>query len=360
MMAARPRYSEFVDMIDVDSFEEAIGFAPERHDKGNDIGYCPDPWGLHKNGDTTGKFAIHRDKRVYNCFVCGGGSLLSLAMAVNDMAVEEAVKWIYQFTHGEQKDDEQFSNYLLEMLKDTEKRVATLPYFNEHSLDRFEEGPRDWFYERGIDDEVIDNHRLIFVEKLYKGAPRRNNGDKIDSDYVGPAAIFPHRWNGQLVGWQNRWIDFGTTPKWLGKWTNTSEFPKHETIFNYDAALTRVSKMREPIVVQESVATTCFLETCGVLSVSTFGAEVSDAQLRLLRRFQLGVVLCPDNDPHGAGENAVRAVARYLERFIPVYYVPPVTLKPGADLGDYASTDNPYDNVMEHLELASETFSSGL
>jgi DNA primase len=357
---AKLRYSEFVDDIDVDAFEAAIGFDAQSNDKGNDIGFCPDFWGLHKNGDTTGKFAIHRDKRVYNCWVCGGGSLLDLAMHANDMDVDDATYWLYQFAHGEQKTDSEFTEYLLEMLKDVEKRVATMPYFNERVLDRFN-GPRDWFYDRGISDEVIEAHKLGTSLLYQKTAPRKNVGSekvKIDEDYIGPVAIFPHYWQGKLVGWQHRWIDFPDTPKWLGKWVNTTDFPKSETLYNFDNA----QKAKEPIVVTESVASVLFLETCQIPAVSTFGSDVSEAQLRLLRRFQAGVLLCPDNDKPesdkmGAGEKWAGTITRYLERHIPVKQLPPVPLGQGADLGDFAYTDHPYDDLMAHLDLAYDSLS---
>ena len=73
-----PKFSAFVDDIDIDAFEEQIGFDVLRTHRDEDIGQCPDYWGLHAHGDTTGKFAINREKKVYHCFVCGGGSLLSL------------------------------------------------------------------------------------------------------------------------------------------------------------------------------------------------------------------------------------------------------------------------------------------
>ena len=79
-MPNRVKYSQFVDRLDVNALCEAIGFEPEYEDaRGNLVGYCIWPEN-HSHGDTTGKFAIHPEKKVYNCYVCGGGSLLSLIM----------------------------------------------------------------------------------------------------------------------------------------------------------------------------------------------------------------------------------------------------------------------------------------
>lgn len=341
------RYSEIVDQIDVDAFEAAIGFEPIEYRNDNDIGHCPDPWGLHQHGDTTGKFAIHREKKVYNCWVCGGGSLLSLAMEIFNLDVDGATEWMRGYTEEhDHRTDGEFVDYYLGLLEDTERRVATLPYFNEHVLDRFD-GPLDWFHTRGISDAVIERYHLRYGEVVMKPAPVKQSGDglvKIDEDYYGAAAIFPHYWKDRLVGWQHRWMDWDeehtNTPKWLAKYTNTTDFPKNDTIFNYEHVLKRAGPA--PVVVIESVPTSLFLESWDIPSVATFGSSVSDTQLRLLRRFQQGVILSHDNDQAqkgGAGKKWLNTLTKYLEPYIPVQHLPPVSDKPGADLGDLAKAD---------------------
>ena len=107
------RYSDFENRIDIDAFEEAIGFEPIETRSGNDVGHCPDWQGLHSHGDTTGKFAIHRDKKVYNCWVCGGGSILSLAMEINDMDMQEATDWLFKFTETADQTSDDFSAVIM-------------------------------------------------------------------------------------------------------------------------------------------------------------------------------------------------------------------------------------------------------
>src|SRR5438309_1725199 len=107
-MAKPLRYSEFVDDIDIDLFEEAIGFEVLDTRRDNDIGRCPDIWGSGKNGDRTGKFGIHREKKVYNCWVCGGGSLLSLVMDLKDYDIEQATDWLYALTKPKKLSDNDF------------------------------------------------------------------------------------------------------------------------------------------------------------------------------------------------------------------------------------------------------------
>lgn len=351
-------YSEFSERIDMDAFEAAIDFDVLERKGDNDIGHCPDIWGLHKNGDSTGKFAIHREKRVYNCWVCDGGSILSLVMEKFQWDVDEATEWLRQFAQGDMRTDGEFMDYYFELLEDSDRRVATMPYFNERVLERFD-GPVDWFHTRGLDDSVIASYNLRFGESVMKPAPMKETADgpaKIDDDYYGPAAIFPHYWQHRLVGWQHRWMEWDPlrhkTPRWLAKYTNTTDFPKSDTLFNLDVA----AEGSDPVVVVESVPTVLLLARYDIPAVSYFGGGIKDPQLRLLRKLQQGVILAPDNDP--VGKKFVDTATQYLERYIEVKCLPPVKGKAGLDLGDFVNKkyrkDNQgvYEAIRDHLDLA--------
>lgn len=330
-------YQDFADRIDVDAVEEAIGFEPIEQRDGNDVGYCPLPWGLHKNGDTTGKFGIHRNKRVFNCWVCGGGSLLSLAMAVRDLQEQDATDWLYQFTTPADQTDEDFQDEIEALLAQHQRQQAVLPYFNENVLTAWETD-HPWFAERGISPGIRKEFRLGYNPNAVK---RSRKGD-----YEGPAIVLPHFWGGRLVGWQHRWLD--DTPKHIPKYVNTSDFPRKETIFNYE----RVYLSPSPIVVVESVSTALFLTSLGLACVATFGASVSDEQRQLLRRCQQGIILAHDNDPPGHKwvESNDEPLLDYLERYIKVKVCEPVGEYPdGDDLGDLVSDP---DQVWERIASA--------
>lgn len=352
-MARGLKYSDFASKIDMERFYEAIDYEPVSSTRsGDDLGFCPDPWGLHKHGDQTGKFAINPEKRLANCWVCGGFSLLSLVMAIRSCDDDEATDWLYQFAVETEQSDESFLVELDEILRVVEREKLILPQFNEHVLDkwgRITDWPDDildWVDGRGIDLITAKRFRLGYGV-ITKRAPKRN-GEPIDDDYTGPAIVFPHYWRGRLVGWQHRWLE-QLRPHWLAKYTNTTEFPKSYTIFNFDRAALRPDA---PVVV-ESVPTTIFLESMGVSSVATFGSTVPDEQLRVLRRFQQGVILAPDNDK--PGRKWLDNLTRHLERYIPVYELPPV-LDPerpqddetGGDLGDFAARPT---ELLRHLDL---------
>lgn len=354
MKSREYRYRDFIAHLDVEAFEQAIEFEPLRQklDKDGDtmdLGHCPDPWALHKHGDTTGKLAINHEKKVYNCFVCGGGTLLDLAMAVNEMTEQEAEEWLYQFARPVNQSNEGFMAEIDAILF-PEREIKPEPiYYNERVLEPWTKNLAeigDWLKGRGISEDVAARYSLGFNPLALRMAPIRSNKPR-EQAYEGPSVYLPHFWGDRLVGWQQRWLDDGR-PKWVPKYTNTTGFPKNETIYNFET----VYLADKPVIVVESVCTSLFLTSLGYPSVATFGSEITDEQMRLLRYFQQGVILAPDNDPPGfkwlgytereleakrRGQKIERTVlADYLSRFIPVKIIEPVG-DTGDDLGDIVS-----------------------
>jgi DNA primase len=313
------RYSEFAHRLDIDALEEALEFDPIESKDGEDRGFCILPYNAHTNGDTTGKFSINREKKVYNCWVCGGGSLLDLAMATQDLEMEPAIKWLYQFANHEETDDE-FLSHLDELLSDPADQKRPIPYFNARVLDRWSSEEHEWYGERGISEDVRERYGLRY-------APLAKRTIK-DEEYVGPSIILPHFWRGRLVGWQQRWLE-DDRPRWVPKYTMTPDFPKNETLFGYDQAM----EANVPIIVCESVPSVLFLVSEGYAAVATFGSSVDEAQKKLLRRAPKGVILAPDNDE--AGFKWTNSLANYLENYISVSILP-VLDDIGSDIGDLA------------------------
>jgi hypothetical protein len=320
----RVKYSQFVDQIDVEEVMSAIGFTPEYEDnRGNYVGYCIWPE-RHSNGDTTGKFAIHPEKRVYNCYVCGGGSLLSLVMEFYDWDSETAENWLRQYA-GDVRDDAEFvEDFLNAFAKDAEHRAETLPYFNSRVLEKWEPA-YEWGESVGLYEKVIDRYNVLYASDAIKRSPGRGKFEGVE-DYSGPAIIWPHYWNDRLVGWQSRWLD-DDRPEFVKKWTNTVDFPRESTLFGYHHIDPNAGKL----YVVESAKTVLKLRQLGLNAVGTFGSNINDAQLRLLRRFQTGIVLCPDND--SAGSEWYLSSRNYLRRYVPLAAVVPVSGSK-ADLAD--------------------------
>lgn len=337
------RYEDFWDAINVDAFEEAIGWSPEYTKGSNDVGFCVFPQN-HAHGDTTGKFAIERDERVYNCWACGGGSLLSLAMELYSFDVDEATDWLYQFTEADARSDSEFVDDFLDAFRDVEKRTASLPYFNDRVLERFNEPvPEAWLEARGISTATATAYGLRYSSDIKRNPPMRG-AFADDEPYYGSGIIFPHYWNDRLVGWQTRWLD-DYRPDWVPKYTMTSDFPKETTIYGWDYVQKDAS-----VAVFESVPTALLFASESYPSVATFGSNVNEAQMRLLRRFPI-IYLGADNDkPSKAGGRPAGlkwrdSLTQYLSKYSTVYWLP-LTPEQGTDHGDLRGGQQ-LDDYME-------------
>jgi len=129
--------------------------------------------------------------------------------------------------------------------------------------------------------------------------------------------IIPHFWNQELVGYQERWLS-EDRPKNVSKYTNTNNFPKKETIFNWDRAVLN-AREGKPVVVVESCMTTIRLHDIGITSVATFGASVSPFQVSLLGSLP-EVILSFDNDV--AGKRAAQKLQDKLMDYTLVRLLP--------------------------------------
>lgn len=336
----RVKYSQFVDRIDVDEFMSAIGFEPMGEDgRGNLIGYCVWPE-RHTNGDTTGKFAIHPEKKVYNCYVCGGGSLLSLVMELNSWDSETAEEYLRQFAGDSRNDVEFLDDFLNAFAQDAEHRVETLPYFNARVLDKYDFA-YEYGQEQGLNAEVIVRYDVRYAPEAVKRSPGRGKFTDVD-DYVGPAVIWPHYWNGRLVGWQSRWLA-NDLPEFVQKWTNTVDMPRDSTLYGYQQVVPG-----QKLYVVESAKTVLKLSQLGLQATGTFGSNTNPAQLRLLRRHRTGVVLCPDNDK--AGNEWFTRLYDYLVRYVPLVGVAPVPGSKG-DLADLSDSKAAEWILNHHVDL---------
>lgn len=331
------KYQDFVDRIDYDKLYEDLAWEPKESSGHEDKGYCLMPQN-HTNGDTTGKLAINREKGVYNCWVCGGGSILSLVMEVKDLGYQEASAYLFGFVDSVSKESPDDFYTRVEKLLATEKpQKKPLPYFNTRVLEPWLQEDHDWFAERHISDAVRDYFLLGFDETAKRFHPKYGG-------YEGPGIILPHMWDGKLVGWQTRWLN-EDRPKHIQKYTNTTDFPRETTLWGYHFAL----KQAKPPIIVESVPTALMLISEGYPAIATFGSQVTPDQLRLLRVFNQGVMLAPDNDV--AGTNWLSSLTEYLERFVSVLHVPVVDGH-GSDLGDLHP-----DELPTHLKGVRHGFS---
>jgi len=238
------------------------GITVENEVESDYIIFCP----FHNNSRTPAG-EIHKSNGLFFCFSCQKtASLVELVMNASSRTYFEAVRFINSKAEHSNIED------------DIQKRLTDKPdfvQFDESLIKRLNtqalESPRAMGYFRGrlITDESVVRFGLGFSEK---------------QDMV---AIPVHSPDGMVIGFVGRSIE--------GKeFKNTPGLPKSKALFN----LHRV-KNSDKVYIVESSFDAIRLDQVGLPAVATMGANVSGAQIDLLRRFFNNVIVIADNDEAG-------------------------------------------------------------
>lgn len=338
-------YDDIAETIRLDEVLNALGVRVERIRNGNHWGDCP----LHPDNNT--HFSCDEDTLLWNCYVCNEGGrlpkLIIRALELEDdqfeSAWQKAVEWLIPFSDGEIADDSDNEEHQKRMdriwnkveTKVTRSRGEQMPIFNKRVLANLELPDQATLAKWNILPDTAEVFGVGYD-------PERERGD-----YVGPAIVIPHWFKGKLVGYQERWLaPEEERPKYVPKYTNSDDFPKKSTLFNWD----RAAKMGDTVIVVESAMSVVRLWEVGYDAVATFGASVSDQQIRLLRSFDKGVWISYDNDP--AGLKAIRQVTDKLAGEIPVRVLP----VPEGENSDIA--DLPEDEIESLMGAAKLVFAN--
>lgn len=287
------KYDDIIDSIRLDEVLDALGVDVVKIRNGNHWGNCP----IHD--DRGEHFSIDEDTLVWNCFHCGGGVLPQLvikAFGYDEDGKEgwhRAIEWLTPYSAGELADDDYagFKKRMRQKLAKAEeiperKRESDMPVFSERLLKDLVRVPDEYCEKWNVLPETMLAFRIGYYPERVRPSFRHD-------DYVGPAIVIPHFYKGQFVGYQERWLD-NDRPKWVPKYTNSDDFPKTETLFNYDRAVSSGGY----VIVVESVMTVIRLWELGYDAVATFGGSISLEQVRLLRNFEK-IYLAFDNDDVG-------------------------------------------------------------
>lgn len=284
--------------------------------EGELIHSCVLPFGLHKNGDRNPSASLNYKKLVYNCQGCeNNGGLLWFIATCRGERSSQARKWLNSQTGlgGEEQSLSSLIAYFDEVYAKRPNAQAPIPHMSERVLEPWKV-IHPYFTEiRGIPAETVMKFKagygLIDV--------KLPDGSKVKSHRV----VIPHFWKGELVGWQSRrLIKSDGTPKYV----SSPDFPKDVTLFNH------APRERTDVVVVESAMSVLSKDPL-IPMVATFGASVTDRQVRLLALHRR-LFLWFDNDE--AGWAATRSVAERAEPYTQVFVVPSLWAADPADMDD--------------------------
>lgn len=266
----------------------------------------------HSHGDAVPSAALNIDKNQYCCYSSGIGC--SLEKLVSHLEGDDpSYDLLSSFVVGATKRDEIFQDIVSQMFTKVAESKAELPTYSYSLALSWHKNVHPYWESRGISRDALDALTLGFDER---------------EDRV----VFPHMFKGDLVGWQKRAVG-KRYPKYQSSW----QFPKSETLYNYDNVL-----KGEAVCVVESPMSVARALSVGLRNVvATFGAKVSDDQIDLLSDY--GPV-CIWFDHDDAGFSGERKLCEGLYRRTDVWVVPP---DQGRDMGDCTLKE-----MTEHFDNA--------
>ena len=232
--------------------------------------------------------SINYDKLTYRCLGCGarGGLLWFIAQCRGEESTKDARRWLAKTVglDGNVLDLSELMKFI-DAVYDQKPGRGPIPTYSQRMLapwaliHPYLTDPKDQGG-RGIPEKNVINMQVGYAEKYRIG--KNHDG----SDRTSERITLPHFWRGDLVGWQTRRLGADGTPKYL----SSPDFPKDQTIYNYDTT-------PEIVTVVESVLSVV-PHSHALNMEATFGASVTETQMKLLAKHPQ-IVLFMDNDEAG-------------------------------------------------------------
>lgn len=263
----------------------------------------PDQHGDQERNPTA---SLNYDKLTYKCLGCGAkGGILWLIAQVRQCTWDEARAWLGKETGtgGVVMPLKQLLDYYDALYADARRRPAPIPVYAESILEPWLKIVHPWLT-TGVPDLKIKG----------RGIPEQNVLDlKLGWDPEDDTIVIPHFWKDQLVGWQKRRL----SGRGSSKYKSTPDMPKDQTLYDYGP------KRGHAVIVESPMSVARHRHA--IAMEATFGANVTDRQIRLIAAHYERCVLWMDNDK--AGWNALEGVSgapgmiERLSRYCPVWVV---------------------------------------
>jgi len=235
---------------------------------------CPLPFGVHRNGDRNPSASLNKETLLFNCFGCGGGSVIWLVQNVLNVDRDEAIAILKnEVVELKVVAIEDFIKRLESVFGTGPCSSAEIPHYSDNIIKRWE-GPCDYLTTRGVSIDVQREMRTGVETGRLELAKTPTGERSVSVDRV----VIPHFMNGKLVGWVARKIE---DVQGVPKYRNSKGFPRGAWLFNLDNA-----RQYDEVYVVESPMSVLVMKSRGIKNVvATFGAKVDKQQLNLLRRF---------------------------------------------------------------------------
>lgn len=273
---------------------------------------CP----FHDDHDPS--LSISTDKQIFKCFVCGtGGNVFTFVQKIEEISFPEAVAKVAQMI-----------GYPLEISTNgfEPKPNVNQPYYdvmNDYiAYTQYELNATtgmaclEYCHRRNINEDIIKRFQIGYApaqEKSYHYLKAKKYSDEIlldtgliregndgyTSTFFDRLMIPIHDENGNPVGFTARII---TNKEGAPKYINTSQtkiYEKSNLVFNYHRAKDFARKKHRCILVEGAMDVIALEKADIHEGVACLGTACTTNQINLLKRLQVGIVVCYDGDRAG-------------------------------------------------------------
>lgn len=276
----------------------------------NYFGMCP----FHD--DHNPSMSVSEEKGLFTCFVCHKtGNVFSFVQDYENVSFLEAVK-IVASKVGIEVDTgyKETSKYD----KHYEAVDLALKFYQNNLKSKDGIKALDYLKKRGITDEIIEEFNIGYAGTNFDTVTKLLTNKGFDEQILIDTGLsargqtlydlfrnritFPiHTPNGQPVGFSARIYEDVKEAKYI----NTKETPifkKGNILFNYHRAQNEARRVKSLIVV-EGQMDAIRVYASGIKNVvATMGTALTDNHIKLLKKLNVPIILCMDNDD--AGEKA--------------------------------------------------------
>ena len=291
-------------------------------------GLCP----FHS--EKTPSFMVNEEKQIFHCFGCGeGGDVFTFLMkagqfsfpqAVEELAKRYGVKLPSRELSATQKKEMAKREVLFQI-----NQIAS-EYFHDLLTKRREgEEGRKYLSQRGISQEVIEEHRLGTSTDRWDGLVQHLQEKKVSLELAWELGlIFPKKREGwydafrgrilfpifdlhqRIVGFGGRVIREGQ-PKYLNS-PESSIYHKGEVLYGLQVAK-RYATEKDCVIIVEGYFDLLTLHQYGLNhSVATLGTALTTQHIRTLKRYTKNLITLFDADQAGV-QATLRSLPLFLE-----------------------------------------------
>ncbi len=283
---------------------------------------CVLPKGNHTDQARNPTASLNWKKLTYKCLGCGsGGGLLWFIATMRRTSSKEARDWLdsSQGLGSNVMALADLLRYFDNLYAQKGNHYEPIPTYSDRVLAPWEwlhpymYDPPEWVDGknvggRGVPEETLLRFRVGYAEQ-YEWAEKK----------FSERIVVPAFWQGKLVGWQTRRLWDDGSPKYV----SSPAFPREQTLYNYDPSA------RHAVVVESPFSVLRHAHHSPI--VGTWGASITDRQLRLLQKYERITWFLDADDagwkalldtisPKGKVEKvgAINALAPYVKQYVVV------------------------------------------